>query len=62
MKTDQNPLLFKVKLEPGGHGGASGRYDRLRDTAFDYAFILGEAGVGQAEAGQSEAQNEANGS
>jgi oligopeptidase B len=62
MKTDQNPLLFKVKLEPGGHGGASGRYDRLRDTAFDYAFILGQAGVGQAEAGQSEAQNEANGS
>ena len=57
MKTDQNPLLFKVKLEPGGHGGASGRYDRLRDTAFDYAFILGQAGVGQAEAGQAEAQN-----
>ena len=53
MKTDQNPLLFKVKLEPGGHGGASGRYDRLRDTAFDYAFILGEAGVGQAEANGS---------
>ncbi|MFZ4794118.1 MAG: S9 family peptidase, partial [Blastocatellia bacterium] len=55
MKTDQNPLLFKVKLEPGGHGGASGRYDRLRDTAFDYAFILGEAGAGQAGAGQAEA-------
>lgn len=45
MKTDKNPLLFKVKLEPGGHGGASGRYDRLKDMAFDYAFILGQFGV-----------------
>ncbi|MBK9317189.1 MAG: S9 family peptidase [Acidobacteria bacterium] len=40
MKTDKNPLLFKVKLDPGGHGGASGRYDRLKDQAFDFAFIL----------------------
>lgn len=45
MKTDNNLLLFKIKLEPGGHGGASGRYDRLRDTAFDYAFILGQFGI-----------------
>lgn len=45
MKTDTNPLLFKVKLEPGGHGGASGRYDRLKDTAFDYAFILEQVGI-----------------
>jgi len=45
MKTDDNLLLFKIKLEPGGHGGASGRYDRLRDSAFDYAFILGQFGV-----------------
>jgi oligopeptidase B len=45
MKTDTNLLLFKIKLEPGGHGGASGRYDRLRDMAFDYAFILGQFGV-----------------
>ncbi|HMB27730.1 MAG TPA: S9 family peptidase [Blastocatellia bacterium] len=45
MKTDNNLLLFKIKLEPGGHGGASGRYDRLRDMAFDYAFILGQLGV-----------------
>jgi oligopeptidase B len=45
MKTDNNLLLFKIKLEPGGHGGASGRYDRLHDTAFDYAFILGQFGV-----------------
>jgi oligopeptidase B len=45
LKTDKNPLLFKIKLEPGGHGGASGRYDRLRDLAFDYAFILGQFGI-----------------
>jgi oligopeptidase B len=45
LKTDNNPLLFKIKLEPGGHGGASGRYDRLKDTAFDYAFILGQFGI-----------------
>lgn len=45
LKTDHNLLLFKVKLEPGGHGGASGRYDRLRDNAFDYAFILGQFGI-----------------
>ncbi len=47
LKTDNNLLLFKIKLEPGGHGGASGRYDRLKDTAFDYAFILGQFGVGK---------------
>jgi oligopeptidase B len=44
-KTDNNLLLFKIKLEPGGHGGASGRYDKLRDNAFDYAFILGQFGI-----------------
>ncbi len=45
MKTDKNLVLFKTKLEPGGHGGASGRYDRLKDTAFDYAFALGQIGI-----------------
>ena len=38
-KTDQNPLLFKVNMA-GGHGGSSGRYDKLREAAFDYAFLL----------------------
>ncbi len=38
-KTDSNRLLFKTRME-SGHGGASGRYDRWKDTAFDYAFIL----------------------
>jgi oligopeptidase B len=44
-KTDSNLLLFKIKLEPSGHGGASGRYDVLKDTAFDYAFILSHLGI-----------------
>ena len=33
------PPLFKVNMA-AGHGGASGRYDHLREIAFDYAFIL----------------------
>src|SRR5258705_84372 len=39
LKTDQNPLLLKVNFG-AGHGGASGRYDALRETAFDYAYTL----------------------
>ena len=38
-KTDNNPLLFKINMD-AGHGGASGRYDYLKETALDYAFIL----------------------
>ena len=39
LKTDRNPLLFRINMA-GGHGGSSGRYDKLRETAFDYAFLL----------------------
>jgi len=46
LKTDQNPLLFKINMA-GGHGGSSGRYDRLKEAAFDYAFILGQVGIKQ---------------
>jgi oligopeptidase B len=45
MKTDGNPLLMKIKMEPAGHGGASGRYDRLKDQAFEYAWMLGQVGI-----------------
>ncbi|HVQ45539.1 MAG TPA: prolyl oligopeptidase family serine peptidase, partial [Gemmatimonadales bacterium] len=38
-KTDQNRLLLQVNMG-AGHGGASGRYDLLRELAFKYAFIL----------------------
>jgi oligopeptidase B len=44
-KTDSNPLIFKVNMA-GGHGGSSGRYDRLREAAFDYAFLLNQLGLG----------------
>src|SRR5262249_44004460 len=43
-KTDRNLLLLKTNME-AGHGGASGRYDALRETAFDYAFILIQVGI-----------------
>ncbi len=39
LKTDDNPLVFTIDME-AGHGGASGRYDHLRETAYDYAFLL----------------------
>jgi oligopeptidase B len=45
LRTDHNTLIFKVNLSPAGHGGASGRYDRLHEAAFDYAWILGEMGI-----------------
>ena len=38
------PILLHVNMD-GGHGGSSGRYDRLREIAFDYAFVLGALGV-----------------
>ncbi|HXE57534.1 MAG TPA: S9 family peptidase [Gemmatimonadales bacterium] len=42
-KTDGNPLYLKTNLA-GGHGGSSGRYDRLREIAFRYAFMLDAVG------------------
>ena len=44
LKTDARPLLLKTNMA-GGHGGSSGRYDRLRETAFDQAFVLTQLGV-----------------
>src|SRR5574341_31666 len=43
LKTDRNPLLFKIDLD-AGHGGPSGRYDALREVALDYAFVLARLG------------------
>jgi oligopeptidase B len=45
LKTDSTPLLLKMKMDPAGHGGASGRYDRLKDTAFEYAWLLNQVGI-----------------
>ena len=44
IKKDANPLLFKTNMA-AGHGGASGRYDAYRDTAYDYAFLLRQVGI-----------------
>jgi oligopeptidase B len=46
LKTDTHPLLLKTNMA-AGHGGASGRYDFLREVAFDYAFMLGQFGLMQ---------------
>ena len=43
-KTDNNPLILKVNMG-AGHGGASGRYDAIHETAFDYAFMLWQMGI-----------------
>jgi len=44
LKTDDNALLLITNME-AGHGGASGRYDYLKEIALDYAFLLRELGI-----------------
>lgn len=44
LKTDANPLLLRINMD-AGHGGASGRYDFLKEVAFRYAFVLGVVGI-----------------
>jgi oligopeptidase B len=44
LKTDRNPLLLKCNMG-AGHGGASGRYDALKETAFEYAWMLSQLGI-----------------
>jgi oligopeptidase B len=44
MKTDKNLLLFKTNMEYG-HGGASGRFDYLKDVALNYAFLFKLEGI-----------------
>jgi oligopeptidase B len=49
LRTDANPLLLLTNMG-AGHSGASGRYDRLREIALDYAFLLWQLGLWQPEA------------
>jgi oligopeptidase B len=44
LKTDQNPLYLKTNMA-GGHGGSSGRYERIHEAAFRYAFMLDAVGL-----------------
>ncbi|HEX2833854.1 MAG TPA: S9 family peptidase [Thermoanaerobaculia bacterium] len=44
MKTDAHPLVLRVNMG-AGHGGASGRYDKLREDAHDYAWLLTTLGA-----------------
>jgi oligopeptidase B len=44
LRTDDDPLVFVINMG-AGHGGASGRYDRLREVARDWAFVLWQLGI-----------------
>ncbi len=44
LKTDQNELLFKTNMG-AGHGGKSGRFEGLKETAEEFAFILWQLGL-----------------
>lgn len=44
MRSDDNVLLLKTEMS-AGHGGPSGRYSRLQETAFQYAFVIDQLGV-----------------
>lgn len=39
MKTDSNPLIFRINMD-AGHGGNSGRFERLKQVALEYAFFI----------------------
>lgn len=44
LKTDNNIVLLYMNMD-SGHGGATGRYDRIKESAFEYAFILNRVGI-----------------
>ncbi|MBL8179286.1 MAG: S9 family peptidase [Bryobacterales bacterium] len=46
LKTDPNPLLLKTNMG-AGHGGASGRYDRFKEIAFQYAWLMSRVGIAE---------------
>jgi oligopeptidase B len=44
LKADGSLLLLKCNMG-AGHGGASGRYDRLKERAFEYAWLMSQVGI-----------------
>ena len=44
LKTDSNQLLLKTNMD-AGHGGASGRFESLKEDAEEFAFLLGLEGI-----------------
>jgi oligopeptidase B len=44
LKTNGSPLLLKCNMG-AGHGGASGRYDRLKERAFEYTWLMSQVGI-----------------
>jgi len=45
-KTDNNKLIFEIDME-AGHGGASGRFKRYKQTALEYAFFFDLIGINE---------------
>ena len=46
LKTDKNILLLQTNMD-AGHGGASGRFEALKEVAMDYAFLLDLEGINE---------------
>jgi oligopeptidase B len=46
VNTSHNPVLLKINMG-AGHGGSSGRYDKLHETAFEYAWLMSQVGIFQ---------------
>jgi oligopeptidase B len=44
LKTDDNLLIFKINMD-FGHGGASGRFERYKELALEYAFMFDQVGI-----------------
>ncbi len=56
LKTDANPIIFKINMD-SGHAGASGRFSRLEEIAYTYAFALKVTGKASAEPTSHDAES-----
>ncbi len=44
-KTSEAPVLLDINLDPAGHGGKSGRYDQMKETASKFAWLIEQLGA-----------------